>query len=118
MGRTRNQRKLGTTFAATITPSRTGFRATETAISGIGLPSIAPGPHDVQRNGLIAVGHHAKPLPSPCLAEVYPNRTGEGETVSVSQEGAWESVERLPGPGLQAYETGAHAWCARETRTF
>jgi hypothetical protein len=30
----------------------------------------------VQLNGLIAVGHHAKPLPSPCLREVYPNGTG------------------------------------------
>ena len=31
-----NQRKLGTTFTATITPSETGFCANETAISGVG----------------------------------------------------------------------------------
>jgi len=38
-----NQRNFGTTFAATIDPSKTTLYATETAISGLGLQSIALG---------------------------------------------------------------------------
>jgi hypothetical protein len=39
-------------------------------------------------------------------------------TVRRVPEGGTESFERLPCTGLQAYETGAHAWCSHETRTF
>src|SRR5215831_3627132 len=43
-----NQRKFGTGLYASIYPFKTGFCATETAISGTGLQSRRPGPHYMQ----------------------------------------------------------------------
>src|SRR2546428_7459296 len=68
MGRDCNQRKLGTTFTATITPSGTGFCANETAISGVGTAIngagttfYAPRRHHRPQPVLMGVATHAYP---------------------------------------------------------
>ena len=57
MGQNCNQRKLGTTFTATITPSGTGFCANETAISGVGTAINGSG------TTLYATRRHHRPQP-------------------------------------------------------
>ena len=57
MGQDCNQRKLGTTFTATITPSGTGFCANETAISGGGTAVNGAG------TTLYATRRHHRPQP-------------------------------------------------------
>src|SRR5712692_8868139 len=84
-----NQRKLGTTFAATITPSRTGFRATETAISGIGLQSMAPGPHYVQLNSATRQTGLACPSRSPVFWGYTRMRHGRRDSCGVSIGWFW-----------------------------
>src|SRR5713101_8947773 len=57
MGQDCNQRKLGTTLTATITPSGTGFCANETAISGGGTAINGTG------TTLYATRRHHRPQP-------------------------------------------------------
>ena len=70
---------------ASITLLRTTLCATETAISGTGLQSAAPGPHYLHLNRYLTLDQADLPMVSDCLGRVYPHGHIVGETVSVSQ---------------------------------